>query len=97
MLCGDRSEGGEVQTGICRQLNFYLAVVDDLLRHPDDQPSIGLVICKEKNRVIVEYALRGTGTPIGISEYLLTTQLPDSLQGTLPSAEQIKAEFADGS
>jgi len=55
-----------------------------------------MIICKEKNRVIVEYALRGTGTPIGVSEYLLTEHLPDSLKGTLPSAEQIEAEFVDG-
>lgn len=77
------------------KMNFYLAVVDDLRRHPDDQPSIGLIICKEKNRVIVEYALRGTGTPIGVSEYVITENLPDSFKGTLPSAEQIEAEFAD--
>ncbi|CAN5851695.1 hypothetical protein BH24CHL4_BH24CHL4_17800 [soil metagenome] len=69
------------------KMNCYLAGVDDLPRHPDDQPSVGLIICIEKNRVIVEYALRGTRTPIGVSECLLTEHLPDSLQGTLPSIE----------
>jgi hypothetical protein len=77
------------------KMNFYLAVGDDLLRHPDDQPSIGLIICKEKNRVIVEYALRGTGTPVGVSEYATSVPLPESLKGALPSAEQIEAEIAD--
>ena len=49
------------------KMNFYLSAVDDMLRHPDDQPSIGLILCKTKNRIIAEYALRNTGKPMGIS------------------------------
>ena len=51
------------------KMNFYLSAVDDLLRHPDDKPSVGLIICKTKDRIVAEYALRNTTTPIGISEY----------------------------
>ena len=53
-------------------MNFYLAVVDDKLRHESDAPSIGLVLCQDRNQIVAEYALRGVSTPIGISEYELT-------------------------
>jgi hypothetical protein len=58
------------------KMHFYLSAVDDLLRHPDDQPSIGLIICKTKDQVVAEYALRNSTTPIGISEYKLAEALP---------------------
>jgi hypothetical protein len=70
--------------------------VDELLRHPDDAPSIGLLLCKTKNRVVVEYALRDTGKPIGVSEYRLLEALPETLRGSLPTIEEIEAELADG-
>jgi hypothetical protein len=63
-------------------MNFYLAVIDDLLRHPDDKPSIGLILCKERNRVVAEYALRNVTTPLGVSEF------------RLPTVEEIEAELA---
>jgi hypothetical protein len=50
-------------------MNFYLSAVDDILRHADDRPSIGLILCKTKNRIIAEYALRNSATPMGISEF----------------------------
>jgi predicted nuclease of restriction endonuclease-like (RecB) superfamily len=65
------------------KMNFYLAVADDLLRHPGDKPSIGLVLCKAKNRIVAEYALRNVATPMGVSEF--------KLQGTLPTVEEIEA------
>src|ERR1017187_5564513 len=68
------------------KMNFYLAVVDDLLRHPDDKPSIGLVLCKAKNRIIAEYSLRNIATPMGVSEF--------KLEGNLPTVEDIEAELA---
>ena len=52
------------------QMNFYLSAVDDLLRHPDDGPSIGLILCKSKNEVVVEYALRDMNKPIGVAAIL---------------------------
>ncbi len=72
------------------KMNSYLAAVDDLLRHGDDQPSIGLIICKEKNRVIVEYSLRDAGKPIGVAEYWSTDRLPKELDQPLPSAGQVR-------
>ena len=75
------------------KMNFYLAAVDDLLRHPDDQPSIGIVLCKSKNRIIAEYALRNTATPMGISEFRHLEDLPERLKGTFPTIEEIEAEM----
>ena len=75
------------------KMNFYLAAVDDLLRHADDQPSIGLIICKTNNRVVAEYALRNSTTPIGISEYRLAEALPAPLAGNLPTIEELEKEL----
>ena len=75
------------------KMNFYLNAVDATLRHRDDQPSIGLILCQERNRVVAEYALRGMSKPIGISEYELTRALPQELASSLPTIEQIEAEF----
>ena len=75
------------------KMNFYLSAVDDLLRHPDDKPSVGLIICKTKDRIVAEYALRNTNTPIGISEYKLAESLPDDLKGSLPTIEELESEL----
>lgn len=77
------------------QLNFYLSAVDDKLRHKDDNPSIGLLLCKSRNKVVAEYALKSIDKPIGISEYELTKALPEKFQGIMPSIEEIEAEFSD--
>ena len=69
------------------KMNFYLSAVDDQLRHPDDQPSIGLILCKERNRLVVEYALRDTTKPMGVATYRV---LPRKLKGELPTARQIE-------
>ena len=73
------------------KMNFYLAAVDDLLRHPDDQPSIGIILCKGKNQVVAEYALRDMGKPIGVADHRLTTALPDQLKNQLPTVEELQA------
>lgn len=75
------------------KMNFYLNTVDDLLCHPDDKPSIGLILCQDKNRIVAEYALRGVNKPIGISEYQLTRALPDELKSSLPTIEEIEEEL----
>jgi predicted nuclease of restriction endonuclease-like (RecB) superfamily len=75
------------------KMNFYLAAVDDLLRHRDDAPSIGLLLCKGKNRIIVEYALRDTGAPIGVAEWQLTRALPTDLSPNLPTVETLELEL----
>lgn len=76
------------------KMNFYLNVVDDKLRHETDAPTIGLILCQDRNRVIAEYALQGMNKPIGISEYELTRTLPRELQSNLPTIEAIEAELA---
>lgn len=78
------------------QMNFYLSAVDDLLRHPDDKASIGLLICKTKNKVKVEYALRDINKPIGVAEYetKIFKSLPKKLQSSLPTIQEIEAELS---
>lgn len=78
------------------QLNLYLSAADDLLRHPDDRPTIGLLLCREKHRVVVEYALRGLKKPIGVAgwETKLVEKLPRALAASLPTVEEIEAELS---
>lgn len=75
------------------QLGFYLAAVDNQLRHEGDNKSIGLLLCKEKDKVIAEYALQNISAPIGISEYKLSKALPKELKTALPSIEAIESEL----
>ena len=72
------------------KLNFYLSAVDDLLKKEGDNPLIGLILCRDKNKTIAEYALRDMTKPIGVSEYQLTGYLPKELEGSLPSVEDIE-------
>ncbi|WP_259066271.1 PDDEXK nuclease domain-containing protein [Mucilaginibacter sp. X4EP1] len=75
------------------KLNFYLSAVDDILKHPTDNTTIGILICKERNKVVAEYALRDINKPIGITEYELTQSIPDSFKGSLPTIEEIENEL----
>ncbi len=75
--------------------NFYLSVVDDQIRHTAAAPSIGLILCQDRNHIVAEYTLRGVDKPIGISEYELTRALPPNLKSALPTVEEIEAELAD--
>lgn len=81
--------------GDAGKMNFYLSNVDDNLRHRDDQPSIGLILCKRRDRIIAEYALRDMSKPIGVSQWetKLVQSLPKHLRGTLPTIEEIEAEL----
>lgn len=76
------------------QMNFYLSAVDDLLRHKDDQPSVGLILCREDNRIVAEYALRDMSKPIGVSAFKITESLPESLQSSLPTIEELESELS---
>jgi hypothetical protein len=76
------------------KMNFYLSAVDDLLRHKEDQSSIGIILCKSKNKIIVEYVLRDTRNPIGVSGYKLIELLPKKLQGKLPSIQELETELS---
>jgi predicted nuclease of restriction endonuclease-like (RecB) superfamily len=84
---------GEFKPEYAGKMNFYLSAVDAQLRHPTDEPSIGLVLCKEKKRVIAEYALRDVKKPIGVSAYRLLERLPAKLKGSLPTVEEFEAEL----
>ncbi|WP_445175106.1 YhcG family protein [Microcoleus sp.] len=75
------------------KMSFYVSAVDDLLKHRDDMPTIGIILCKNKKQKIVEYALRDMNKPIGVSTYQLREALPEQLQGSLPTVEQLEAEL----
>ncbi len=74
------------------KLNFYLKAIDSQLRTDCDQPTIGILICKKKDKIVAEYALSDINKPIGVSEYRLTESIPDTFKGSLPTIEQIEAE-----
>ena len=75
------------------QLSFYLAAVDQHLMHESDNPTIGILLCESKSKIIAEYALKNIDAPIGISEYSLSKALPKKLKTALPSIEEIEAEL----
>jgi predicted nuclease of restriction endonuclease-like (RecB) superfamily len=85
----------EFEPAFAGTMNFYLSAVDDLLRTPGDQPSIGIILCKGKSTVVAEYALRNLATPIGVSSYQLTEALPTDLRGSLPTVEELEATLGD--
>ena len=76
------------------KMNFYLSVVDDVLKHANDQPSIGLILCKDKDNVLAEYALRDMTKPIGLAEFKAKELLPNDLQGSLPTIEELELELS---
>ena len=76
------------------KINFYCNIVDEHLRHATDNPTIGLILCQDKKRILAEYALRGMKKPIGVSEYELTRALPKKFKSMLPSIEEIEAELS---
>lgn len=80
---------GEFAPEYIGKMQFYLAALDDLVRLPDENPSIGIILCKNKNQTVVEYALRESNRPIGVGRYRVVSTLPAELQGELPTPEQI--------
>lgn len=86
-------KGGKFKPEHLGQLGFYLSAVDAQIKHPQDAPTIGLLLCKSKNKVVAEYALRDNAQPMGIAEYKLLESLPAELQTSLPSIEQIEREL----
>nr|WP_315230178.1 PDDEXK nuclease domain-containing protein [uncultured Albidiferax sp.] len=90
-------KGGKFKPEHLGQLGFYLTAVDRQVKHAQDNPSIGLLLCKSKNKIVAEYALGDKTQPMGIAEYKLLESLPAELQTSLPSIEQIERELAGGS
>ena len=86
-------KGGKFKPEHLGQLSFYLTAVDEQLKHPQDNPTIGLLLCKSKNKVVAEYALRQNTHPLGVAEYKLIESLPPELATDLPSIEQIEQEL----
>ncbi len=84
---------GDFKPEYAGKMNFYCSAVDDLIRNENDQPTIGLILCQTKDRILAEYTLRDINKPIGISEYELTRSLPDNLKSSLPTVEEIEAEL----
>ena len=88
-------KGGKFKPEHLGQLGFYLTAVDMQVKAEQDNPTIGLLLCKSKNKVVAEYALRDTAQPMGVAEYQLIESLPAELQTSLPSIEQIEQALAD--
>ena len=82
-------KAGDFKPEYAGQLNFYLSAVDGILKKEEDNPSIGLLLCKSKNNLVAEYSLKDISKPIGVSEYKVTRSLPDALEEQLPSVEDI--------
>ena len=81
---------GEFKPEYAGQLNFYLSAVDGLMKQEQDNPTIGLLLCKSKNNLVAEYSLKDMSKPIGVSEYRVTSALPAELEKELPSVEDIQ-------
>lgn len=79
------------------KMNFYLTAVDKTMKHENDEPTIGLLLCKTKNKTVVEYALQDISKPIGVAEYetKIVESLPENFKGSLPTIEEIEAELED--
>jgi predicted nuclease of restriction endonuclease-like (RecB) superfamily len=88
-------KSGKFKPEYAGKLNFYLSAIDSQLKHDTDNPSIGLILCKTKDKVEAEYSLRDIQKPIGISEYQLLQALPKEFESTLPSIEQIENQLSD--
>jgi predicted nuclease of restriction endonuclease-like (RecB) superfamily len=86
---------GKFKPEYAGKLNFYCNIVNERLKHPSDQPTIGLILCQEHSRLLAEYSFAGIDKPIGISTYQLTRALPKELRSALPTVEEIEAELAE--
>ena len=86
-------KSGKFKPEFAGKLNFYLSAVDSQLKHTTDNPTIGLILCKHKDKIEAEYSLRDINKPIGISEYMLTQALPKDYQSQLPTIEQLENQL----
>ena len=91
-------KAGKFCPGHVSQLTMYMNIVDDMLRHPDDKPTIGLLLVKEKNHLVAKYSLMGNKKPIGVAEWeqQITDSLPEDLKPSLPSIEELEKELGKG-
>jgi len=88
-------KAGKFQPEYAGKLNFYLSAVDSQLKHASDGPSIGMILCRMKDKIEVEYALRDLNKPIGISSFELSEIIPDNLKTQLPTIEEMERELIE--
>lgn len=86
-------KAGEFKAEFAGKMNLYLNILDDFVREKDENPSIGIILCAEKENFEVEYAIRGFSKPMGVAEYKLTKELPSEFKGTLPTPQELKKEL----
>jgi hypothetical protein len=84
---------GDFQPEFSGKMNFYVSAVDEVMRHADDQPTIGIILCRSKSRTIAEFSLRGMSQPIGVSTHQIGKEIPPNLMDSLPTVEQLEAEL----
>ena len=93
-------KAGSFKSADAGQINFYfyLSAVDKMLKQPEDNPTIGMILCKERNKITVEYALNNLKSPIGVSSYTtkFIEKLPKELKGKLPTIQEIEDELTKG-
>lgn len=89
-------KSGKFKPEYAGQLNFYLSAIDAQVKHPDDNPSVGLLLCKDKNKLVAEYALKDISKPVGISEYKIVKSVPEQLKINLPTIEELERELVEG-
>lgn len=86
-------KSGKFKPEYAGQLNFYLSAIDAQVKQPDDNPSIGLLLCKNKNKLVAEYALKDISKPVGVSEYKIVKSIPNKLKTSLPTIEELEKEL----
>ncbi|MBP3239809.1 MAG: DUF1016 family protein [Oribacterium sp.] len=86
---------GKFKPEYAGKMNFYLSVLDDQVKSDADNPSVGLILCRDENRLVAEYALKDMTKPIGVSEYKLLEDIPTELQDTVPSLEDMESRIMD--
>ena len=86
-------KAGKFKPEYTGKMNFYLNLLNDFVREPDEKPSIGTILCGDRNRMEVEYALRGINKPVGVAEYILTRNLPSELAGKLPKPKDLEKQI----
>ena len=88
-------KAGKFKPEFAGKLNFYLSAVDSQIKKPEDNPTIGIILCKKKDKIEAEYSLRDINKPIGISNYKLSNAIPDNLTTKLPTVEELEVELAE--
>ena len=87
-------KAGDFKPEYAGKLNFYLSAVDSILKHKEDNPSIGIILCKTKDKVVAEYALKDMSKPIGVSEYKIVRSIPEKLKTSLPTIDELERELS---